>query len=172
MPPVPKRIENDGEHGAKVPDDGDGDPAGEEALCEDPVAVQRQGPQDDGDGDVDDEIDDGPPEPPLDVCDRLLVKGVHDLVDGDLAVQVRACRAREGGAALVGVDVAAVAQVCALFGAGAGGDGLVDGFAAGQFGLQRAVGLAGVFDQVDAQELAPVELAGPGERDDDRVEHG
>lgn len=130
----------------------------EEALREDIVPVQRQRPQHDGDQHVDDEVRAGDLEPPVDMPERLVVEGVHYFVERDRPV----ARRWRGGLAGDGR---------ALLGVGRG-SGLVHGVAAGQRGLQRAARGALVLDEVDAQELAPVEAVGPEEGDDDRVEAG
>ena len=55
VPAVIHRVNDDGEEGEELPEDGDGDPAAEEGLGEDLVPVQGHRPHDEGDGDDGDE---------------------------------------------------------------------------------------------------------------------
>src|SRR5690242_2846469 len=86
MSPVPNRIHNNREHSRKMPNDRHTDPPIKEAPREDVVSVQRHRPQHNRRKHIDHKVHARDLEPPPDMSQRLLVEGMHDLIERDLRI--------------------------------------------------------------------------------------
>ena len=80
MPPIVHRVDDHGEKGEELQEDGDGHPAAEERFGEDVVSVERHRPHDEGDGDDEDEEQPRDSIPSAQMAERLLVERVDEVI--------------------------------------------------------------------------------------------
>lgn len=155
MSTIIDRIDDDQYDGQPLPDNRHRHPTTEKTLGEDPVSIERQRPKHDRRQNIHDEISYGNATPFLDVPNRLWVEGMDHIVETIFAVVVGGWQAGLRGLRL---DGELLLVVCVF--------DLVDSDCARRLTARHAL----VFNEVDLQELAPIEARWPDERDDDGVQ--